>query len=72
MVELQRRVYESGIGSLPGSTLNTTKLVPLLQKAVRASTISPERYDRMMSLLRYGADLFIDQDYLRQHLPARV
>ena len=69
---LQREVHQRGIGVLQGNTLNVDKLVPLLMKAVTASTISTDRYNRMRTTLRYGADLFIDRSYLVDHLPARV
>ena len=65
-------MYSNGTRALAGNTLRGDVLVPLLQKAVRADTISPGRYDRMMNLLRFGADLFIDQEYLATHLPKRT
>lgn len=69
---LQQQVLRQGTSVLRGNTLNSDKLVPLLQKAVRAGTISSDRYRRMMDQLRFGADLFIDREYLLSHLPPRV
>lgn len=69
---LQAAVEERGVRALPGNTLNGDKLVPLLQKAVRSDTITPDRYRLMMDQLRFGTDLFIDRGYLLDHLPPRV
>ena len=69
---MQEQVWKQDTRVLRGNTLRHDKLIPLLQKAVRESTLSPDRYSRMMSLLRFGADLFIDQEYLLSHLPPRV
>ena len=70
--ELERRVYKEGTHVLPGNTLNADFYIPLLQKALRSSTISSDQYSRMMSLLRFGATLFIDRDYLTSKLPLRI
>ena len=65
-------MWSRGTQALAGLTLQHDKLVPLLHKAVRADTISPDRYRRMMNLLRFGADLFIDREFLLLTLPTRV
>lgn len=57
---------------MPGNSLQPDFLMPLLRKAAKADTISVDRYKRMMGVLRFGEDLFIDQQYLASHLPARV
>ena len=72
LVALEQAVWKTGTQALSGLTLKHDMLVPLLLKAVRAETISLDRYTRMMNLLRFGADLFIDQEYLLRELPARV
>lgn len=69
---LEAKVYKHGTKVLPGIQLQVDQYVPLLQKAVRSSTITPDQYRRMMNLFRFGADLFIDQEYLTTHLPSRV
>ena len=69
---LGQEVYRKGTRVLPGLMLQVDRYVPLLQKAVNSSNITPDRYKRMMDLFRFGADLFIDQGYLTTHLPARV
>ena len=65
-------VYKHGTRVLPGLTLQVDKYIPLLQKAVQSSNISLDRYRRMMNLLRFGADLFVDQEYITTQLPTRI
>lgn len=56
---------------MPGNTIKADNLYPKLRRALSEGIISVDQYSRMMSRLRFGAELFIDQQYLREHLPAR-
>ena len=69
---LAQKVELSGTQELPGCTLRHEFLIPLLQKGLRSNYLLPAQYRRMMNLLRFGADLFIDKEYLNDHLPSRV
>ena len=69
--QLRARVYREGAQSLPGNTIRADNLYPKLRRALTEGVISTDQYSRMMSRLRFGAELFVDQEYLREHLPAR-
>ena len=69
--QLRARVYKDGAQTLPGNTIKADNLYPRLHRAFNEGIISSKQYSRMMSRLRFGAELFIDQKYLREHLPAR-
>ena len=64
-------MHKIGICSLRGNTLQPDVYRPLLQKAFAQKIIGQDQYKRMMYTLRYGADLFIDQDALAL-LPDRI
>ena len=69
--KLEDGVHKIGICSLRGNTLQPDVYRPLLQKAFAQKIIGQDQYKRMMYTLRYGADLFIDQDALAL-LPDRI
>ena len=64
-------VYERGARYLPGNTIKAENLYPRLQKAFREGMLTVDQYTRMMNRLRFGAELFIDRQYLLDNLPAR-
>ena len=64
-------MYQHGAQSLPGNTIRADNLYPKLRKAFYQGIISAGQYSRMMSRLRFGAALFIEQQHLLDHLPAR-
>ena len=68
---MRQRVYRDGAKTLPGNTIKVDNIYPKLQRAFHEGLISPDQYSRMMSRLRFGAELFVDQEYLLKHLPAR-
>lgn len=71
MRKLEEAVHRLGICALRGNTLQPDFYRPLLQKAFAQNIIGQDQYKRMMYTLRYGADLFIDQDALAL-LPDRI
>lgn len=64
-------MYREGAEALPGNTIRASNIYPKLRRAFSEGIISAGQYSRMMSRLRFGAELFIDQEYLHKHLPAR-
>jgi hypothetical protein len=69
---LGQLVETEGACALPGCMLKADFLLPRLAKAHAIGVLDKFRYERAVNVLTRGADLFVDQEYLKSHLPSRV